>query len=233
MKKHKLKFILSLALIVILLITTELFLYNLEYDRQRVLQGSKNYSYTLYLPQNPNLDNENFYGNPNASITIVAFTDLESETSKKFIKRIFPNIKKDYIDTGSAKFYHKIYITRQDIQERNSNFKDSMSLECIKKLKKEEYYPIYFAMLLDEINEREMLEIYNIPVGSYNECMYSQEILMMLGKKALEIERLGIVGINQRFYIGVAGTDNTIFDVIPSYTKFQQAIRQHEIQIGN
>ncbi len=236
MKKinHKKIMIFYTILIISLLMAFSFVFYRMQHNRDTLKEHIKDAAYAsrFFLTSNPGMEGP-VYGNEKAGITLIAFTDASSKASGSFVQDIFPLLDKDYIGQGLLKFYHKPYITFQDIVERNGNFEDAMMLECIKTLKSEEYYSIYFEMLSNDITIRKMLENYQIDVGSYNECMYGTEILDTLYKNALEIEGLGIVGINQRFYIGLSGRENIILDGVRPYAEFQQAIRQSEIKIGN
>ena len=213
---------------------SSLYFYYAQHNRGNIAENIKDASYAsrFYLTSNPFMEGP-FYGDKKAGITLIAFTDASSEPSRAFMQEIFPLLKKDYIETGLMKIYNKHYITPQDIMERNDNFKDAMMLECIKKLKNQEYYPIYSEMLSKNVTIRKLLEAHEIGIDSYNECMYGNEVLDTLYKNALEIEGLGIVGIDQRFYIGLAGKENIVLDGVQPYIKFQQVIRQNEIKIGN
>ena len=234
-KRFKLWFLISA---IAFFLTLFLVLYNIDYIDYTKQQFAENifdtpYAHSFYKSSNPDIKDRPYYGDAKASINFVAFTDTSSEASKDFIAKIFPLLKKDYFDSGIIRFYHKPYISISDIEEKNGNFKASMMLECIKKIKKEEYYAAYIDMLLKNITDgRRITYNHKIPVASYNECMYSNEALKMLYKNALEIESLGIVGINQRFYIVVGGKDNIILDGVQPYGKFQQAIKQQEIKVG-
>lgn len=48
-------------------------------------------------------------GNDNAAVTIVEFSDLECPFCRRFWSETYPQIKKDYIDTGKAKMYFRHY----------------------------------------------------------------------------------------------------------------------------
>ena len=212
-----------------------LIFYMVQYSKQQFAENifDTPYAHRLYKYSNPSIKDQPYYGDAKSSITFVAFMDTRSESSRDFIGKIFPLLKKDYFDSGIARFYPKPYIGIRDIEERNGNFEASMILECIKKIKKEEYHAVYINMLMKNITDgRRIAYSHKIPVASYNECMYSNEALKALYKDALEIESLGIVGIGQRFYIGVGGRDNTLLEGVQPYEEFQQAIRQQAIKVG-
>ncbi len=48
-------------------------------------------------------------GKDSATVTVVEFSDLECPFCNNFFKQTFPQIKKDYIDTGKIKFYFRHY----------------------------------------------------------------------------------------------------------------------------
>ena len=223
----------TFTLVILIWVIASSIFYKIEYEnkpryKEEIIPAP--YLYNFYVPSNPVI-NEPYYGSPGTSITMVAFLDVDSEASKFFIKDILPNIKKNYIDKGAIKFYHKNYVTLEDIENKNNNFKYSLILSCIKKLKQENYYDFYFD-LFSTSNIKELIKKYNIPIKEYNDCV-SKKNLDQIHADALEVENLGIIAINQRFYIGIAGRDNTVFDGIPKYVRFQKAIRQYEIQVGN
>ena len=190
------------------------------------------YLYSFYVSSNPDITEIPYYGDEEASITITAFLDIESVASKYFIEEIFPRLENDYIDRGEVKFYQKNYITLEDIESKNNNFKYSLALKCINKIKEQSYYPIYFDLFSTGIGKIDiLLKKHKIPVNLYNKCLENFEV-DDLYKDALEIENLGVVGVNQRFYIRIAGRDNTVLDGVPRYTRFQKVIRLLEVKIG-
>lgn len=234
-QKNAFKLYLLISLIIAFLAFGIIF-YIAQYSKQQYAENifETAYAYRLYVFSDPDIEDLPYYGDIKAGITFTAFTDIDSDASRHFAKEIYPTLKKGYFDSGIMKFYYKPYITLQDIEERNSNFEASMILECVKKIKMEKYYNVYFDMLLKNISDgRKLVYSHKIPIDSYNECMYSEEALKALYKSALEIEGLGMVGINQRFYIGIGGKDSITLDGVQQYEEFQQAIRQQEIKIGN
>ncbi|MDP2638073.1 MAG: thioredoxin domain-containing protein, partial [Candidatus Levybacteria bacterium] len=46
-------------------------------------------------------------GEKNAKVTIIEFADLECPFCKRYFTDAFPQIKKDYIDTGKAAYYYR------------------------------------------------------------------------------------------------------------------------------
>lgn len=53
--------------------------------------------------------NEHMLGNANAKVTIVEFSDFQCPFCRRFWSDALPQIKKEYVDTGKAKFVYKHY----------------------------------------------------------------------------------------------------------------------------
>lgn len=47
-----------------------------------------------------------FLGNPNAKVVVVEFADFQCPFCRKYFTDVFPQIKRDYIDTGKVKFVY-------------------------------------------------------------------------------------------------------------------------------
>ena len=238
MKWHKTKFaVYTFVLVIIIFVIVTAIYFKIDYENEPVKEENQliaPYLYDIYTPKKPDIQNSLFYGNEKASITIISYLDFDSEASKIFIKEIFPIIKKDYIDPGNLKYYNKNYITLEDIEEKNNNYLYSMAMLCVEKLAKTNYFNFYFDLFRYDVdNIPELIKKYDISKKVYDECEGNENNLKELQRNALENENLGIIGVNQRFYIGIAGKDNTVLVGIPKYSKFQDSIRQYEVKIGN
>lgn len=56
---------------------------------------------------NVSTDDDATLGNPDASVTIIEFSDFQCPFCRKFWKETLPQIKKDYLLTGKAKFVYR------------------------------------------------------------------------------------------------------------------------------
>ena len=56
---------------------------------------------------NVSADDDAVLGNPDASVTIIEFSDFQCPFCRKFYKETLPQIKKDYILTGKVKFVYR------------------------------------------------------------------------------------------------------------------------------
>jgi hypothetical protein len=202
--------------------------------KEKISLVDTKFMYNMYGSQNPDIKDRPYYGEQDSPIKLVAYLKLDSEASRYFVKEILPNLTQDYINKGELKYYYKNYITMDDITQKSDNFRYATALLCIKKLKQEVYYDFYSDILSASGIEQlpKLLEKYGIPVKEYNLCI-SEGNFDELYQDALEVENFGMVGLNQRFYIGIEGMDATVLDGVPSYQKFQRTIRAYEIQLGN
>ena len=192
------------------------------------------YIYNFYIKFTPDINNRNYYGNPNASVTMTAFLDIDSQSSKYFMNNIFPKLEEEFIKTGKIKFYSKNYLTIQDFTQKNNKFLYAAYLMCVKSIKKEKYYSFYFDMFklngIEQISG--LIGKYNLSKEMIDKCLQEKSFNEM-NIDILEVENFGVAGISPRFYIGIDGIDNVILDGVPKYPEFNRTIRQQEFSIGN
>lgn len=62
---------------------------------------------TISLPPPVKLDANPLLGNATAKIAIVEYSDYECSYCRNFFTQVFPDLKKQYIDTGIVRFIHK------------------------------------------------------------------------------------------------------------------------------
>jgi hypothetical protein len=230
--------ILALSLIFCLILIAAAFFYYHDLQTtpivgQKIASSDYKYLYGFYVNSAPNIEGRSYYGSEKAGINIIAFLNPESPVSKDFVNNILPSLQKEYIDAGKAKLIQKNYITLQDIEQKNSRYLYAISLLCVESIKKEAYYPFYFSLFsISSANEiKTLLPKQGIPEKTFNECIGNQDIRLLL-EDASEVQRLGLSGTNQRFYIGI-GQDYSSLDGIPSYSRLKRELRQYQIMIGD
>lgn len=208
-----------------------------EFDKRPIIQdkmsvANADYLYDFYVKRTPNIENRLAFGDEHASIIFIAYIDLTAETSVRFFKEFFPALKTDYIESGMVKFYHKNYLLKEDYDQKTPRFVMSKSLLCIKEISPEEYYPYYFDIVgqTPEIIP-DLIKKHNIDQAAYSACMdsgSSKELLEDLS----EVDNFGMIGLNPRIYIGLAGSKNSQFNGIPNYNRVKRIIKSDEVQIG-
>ena len=208
--------------------------YNNPLMKEKISSLDTKFIYNIYGSQDPDIQNRLYYGKDSAGINIIAYLDLSSEASRYFIEQIFPQLNQTYIDAGILKYYYKYYLTNEDITRKSDNFRYASALICVKEIKEEAYSDLYFDIIRNPGIEQlpKLLQNHGIPIKDYNSCI-SKNGFDELYEDALEVETFGMAGLNQRFYIGITGTDNTVLDGVPQYRKFERAIIEYETQLGN
>jgi hypothetical protein len=239
MKKDNHSILLFSTAIFSLLIASGIFFYSIEVSnnpvvKEKIRNSDFKYLYRSYIFPRPNIENVPYYGSKNASIMFIAYLSIGSDASRHFMKDVFPLIKVNYTDKEKIRYYHKTYLTLEDINVRNDNFKYAVALSCVNKLKKEAYYPFYFDLF--SINSTDNLyltaEKYKISRNQFTSCTSNPD-MDLLYEDAFEIQNFGMIGINQRFYIGLTAVDSTALDGVPDYQKFETTLREYEIRIGD
>jgi protein-disulfide isomerase len=73
------------------------------------LQDAYNKGYFNPEPKNIDISGSNVLGREDAKVTLVEFTDFECPFCIRHFTQTWPNLKKNYIDTGKVKFVSKNY----------------------------------------------------------------------------------------------------------------------------
>ena len=213
--------------------------YNTEYEKKPIIKDkiesmNTGYLYDFYIAGYPNIENRDYYGSKNASITMVAFLDIGSNASRYFISKVFPKLKMEYIDKSKVRFYSKEYLIKDDVSGKSDKFIYAKSLSCVNQIKKDSYYEFYFNMFnLSDSGQISMLtDKYNIDSNLFKDCMDKLDF-ENIKEYYSEIENFGLVGIVPVFYIGINGRSNTILFGVPGFEKFNRTIRQFEVMVGD
>jgi len=235
--KKKIIIIILLGILSLYMIMVAIGFYSTETDKKPVVKEkleSKDYDYLFdfYFTSDPKIENRAYIGSSDAPITIIAYIDLQSDVSQEFISDIFPDLKKDYIDTGIARYYHKNFITIEDYQQKNERFIYAKYLICF--IDQEKDYYRFYLDLFNVSNPDEILDLaenYNISDVGIKECVKKEEFIEII-EDISEVENAGM-SLNPRFYIGLFGKDNIIIEGIPSYRKFIRSIKDNQILLGD
>lgn len=76
------------------------------------------------------VDNDAMLGDKNAPITIIEFSDYECPFCKRHFDQVYPDIKKDYIDTGKVKLVYRDFIAVPSHNPLATS--EAMAAECAK-----------------------------------------------------------------------------------------------------
>jgi len=182
--------------------------------------------YGFYTANKPSIGELPFYGDSKAGVTLIAYLDLNSTSSSLFMSEFFPQVKRDFIDTGKLRYYQKYYVTREDYLANTDRFINTKMLYCIMKLNKSAYFNINLGFF----NGTEYAG-YGISESQLKKCMEGPEPQELMNN-IMEVQKLGILGKKQRLYLGIDNTNNLIIDGIPTYSQFRKSLIPFIFRVG-
>ena len=193
--------------------------------------GIKNIT-SYMLSTTPNIEARLYYGNQKAPLVFVAYMDMNSSTSKKFIENIYPQLRDEYIHTGKMKFYAKYYLTKEDYVKKTERFIYAQSLACSGYLSRDNYYDFYVELIGTSLKELgKLLQKYNISKEDFNKCFENIDF-PELHQDSFEVEKFNIISLNPVFYIGVE-QPRQIIAGIPVYSDLKRTLKDLQISIGD
>jgi len=87
--------------------------------------------------QEVSMDNDAVLGDPNAPVTIIEFSDYECPYCKSYFQNTFPDIKKEYVDTGKVKVVYRDFpLSFHDPMATT----EAIAAECVRKEGGDEKY---------------------------------------------------------------------------------------------
>jgi len=154
------------------------------------------------------LDDDPFKGDPNASLTIVEFSDFQCPFCLRFFQQTLPQLEEDYINTGKVKFvYRDLPLDSIHPNARSTH----IAAECADEQGKFwEYHDILFenqAQWKDLASEdlenslKQYAQGLTLDVPSFETCLSSDEIADEVNQDYLEARSYGTTG-TPTFFIG-------------------------------
>ncbi|MFC1703516.1 thioredoxin domain-containing protein [Candidatus Omnitrophota bacterium] len=140
-------------------------------------------------------------GDPNAKVLLVEFSDFKCPYSKRFYNSTFPQLQKEYIDTGKVKF------TYRDFPLGSAAV--AVAAECAGE--QDKYWEMFDKLntadsLTDESLKATAQEI-GLDTASFNACLNDEEIKAEVSNDMKEGRKFGVGGtpaffVNGRFISG-------------------------------
>ncbi len=168
------------------------------------------------------LDDDPQMGENKAKVTIVEFSDFECPYCAKFHQQTFPQIKKDYIDTGKVRFIYRDF----PLPFHNHAQKAAEASECADEQGKYwEYHNLLFENYdsLSVENLKKFAVDLKLDTAKFNSCLDSGKMSSEVSKDSQEGQGYGVSGTPAFFVNGKLLTGAQPFAV------FQQAI---EAELG-
>lgn len=130
------------------------------------------------------------YGNDDAKIEVIEYFSLTCPHCENFFVNIFPELKKEYIDTGKVKWIKRSFVTD------SSSLKGTMLLYCVDKPDFEKYLRILLNKQSSWAYNQDPLPILKniallggISSKKFSECMGNKELSQEITVSANEATR--------------------------------------------
>ena len=144
-------------------------------------------------------------GKANAQVLLVEFSDFQCPYSKMFYKESFPQIQKEYIDTGKVKFAYRDYPLDFHPLAKGA----AVACRCAGRQNK--YWEMFDKLMTNNALDIDSLKKYSqeigLNAGSFEKCLGDSSIANEVDKETQEAAQFGVQGtpaffINGRFVEG-------------------------------
>lgn len=140
-------------------------------------------------------DDDAVFGDPDAPVTIVEFSDYECPFCKRHFTQTFPEIKKNYIDTGKVKLIFRDF----PLGFHPNAEKSAMAAECVRDQLGDKGYYTYHDLLF-ETNDLSESSLKNLAgeaganENTFTSCLTSGKFKDEVQKDLADGQRAGING---------------------------------------
>ncbi|HLD70520.1 MAG TPA: DsbA family protein [Negativicutes bacterium] len=189
------------------------------------------------VPVTVSMDDDAVLGNANASVTLIEFSDYECPFCKRHFTDVYPQIKKDYIDTGKVKMVFRDFIAVPSHNPLATT--QAEAAQCAKDQGGDSAYFAFhdqiFAKTTSNGNGMPVSELSNIAravglnVGTFDQCVSSRKFKAEVEKDQADGAAAGITG-TPSFVVGKSSADGKVTGKIivgaQPYSAFQAAIEE-------
>jgi protein-disulfide isomerase len=170
---------------------------------------------------------ESFRGASDASVAIIEYADFECPYCGQYEHDIYPQISKDYIQTGKVKYFYR----DMPLPMHPHAMIAARAARCAGEQGKFwEMHDSLFAKqnLLRDVDMPSRAQELGLDAGKFSECLSSDRYTHELKRSANEGQKMGIDG-TPGFFIGTAGPDGKITNLkmllgTRPYNDFKSAI---------
>ncbi|MBD3209734.1 thioredoxin domain-containing protein [Candidatus Woesearchaeota archaeon] len=189
--------------------------------------------YDFYIAATPNLAGRPYYGDPDAPITLILYTDFTSAGAQAFADDILPGLLSEFVHTGKAKLYHKHHLTTDDYQQKTPTYYYAQSLSCYHEQQPATYYEFLFALFNTTLHDLpELVGSHGADRQALMQCIREQTFKNI--KEDLgEVQQFGMVGITPRLYVGMRQRGYQSIDGVPVYDQVRRKIRDYQVRLGD
>lgn len=208
------------TIIVACLIIAGTILYTNSKSNNNVVVNGNNQNQQPQQPTGPvkvSVDNDAVLGDKNAPVTMIEFSDYECPFCKRHFTDVYPQIKKDYIDTGKAKLVYRDFIAVPTHNPLATS--EAMAAECSREQGGDSVYFRYH----DEIFKRTTsngngLAVTELPkiatslglnAAAFQQCLDSNKYKTEVEKDIADASKVGVNG-TPSFFVGKSSQNGTI-----------------------
>ena len=167
-------------------------------------------------PKQVSLDDDPVLGNKNAPITLIEFSDYECPFCKRHFDSTFPDLKKDYIDTGKVKLVYRDFpLSFHDPMAT----KEAVAANCAREQGGDStYFKFHDEMFkrttsngngLSDDKVKTIASDLGLDTASFNSCYDAQKSKDEVAKDITDGSAAGASG-TPTFFIGKSTTTGTI-----------------------
>ena len=188
-------------------------------------------------PTKVSVDNDAVLGDKNAAVTLIEFSDYECPFCKRHFTDVYPQIKKEYIDTGKLKLVFRDFIAVQGHNPLATS--EAMAAECAREQGGDSVYFKYHDELFKKTTSNgNGLTLAQLPAiatslglnaSTLQQCLNSNKYKDEIAKDNADAATAGING-TPSFFVGKSTANgiiegNIIIGAQP-YSAFKTAIDQ-------
>ncbi len=166
-------------------------------------------------PKKVSVDDDPVLGNKNAKVTLIDFSDYECPFCKRYFDETYPQIKKDYVDTGKV----KIVFRDLPLSFHQNAHKEAQAAECAREQGGDAVYYKYHDEIFNRTTSNGTgLALTELPViandlglngSSLQSCLDSEKYKAEVDKDLADASAAGASG-TPTFFIGKSTSNGVI-----------------------
>jgi protein-disulfide isomerase len=142
-----------------------------------------------------NLEGAPFIGVESAQVAIIEFSDYQCPYCTRHFKQTFPDIEKNYIETGKVRYVMKQFPLGFHAKARGA----SIAALCVEKLKPGKYIDAHKAIFggetsLDQSSYLALADAMGISASKYSSCLADSEMSKVVDQDMAQGKSVGVSG---------------------------------------
>ncbi len=132
-------------------------------------------------------------GSPNAPVTMVEFTDYQCPYCRRFHEQSWPELKKNYIETGKVRFV----VRDLPLDFHDQALPSALAAHCAGE--QDRYWPMYEALLgqkeaLTKDTARRLAATAGVDLATFDTCLRNPGLRRNIENDVAEAQRIGVTG---------------------------------------